>query len=89
MGIGIELTLKDLQGAVGGLGCKGCKDRVGECKCQRGGSPETHGTMSMALWQYGGQQETTTVVALGKSSIGGGSGRIEREDGTTSLVTTG
>jgi hypothetical protein len=91
IGVLVELALEDLQGSVGGLaGSKGCKDQVGEHKCWRGGSQETHGRMSMALWQYGDQRETMTEVAPEECSTGGGSGRrVEREDGPTSLVTTG
>ena len=37
----------------------------------------------MALWRYEVQLETTTVVALEKSSRGSGSGRLEREDSAT------
>jgi hypothetical protein len=87
MGISVELMLEDLQGTVGGLG-DGSKEHVGECKSWRCGSQETHGRKSKALWRYGDQQETTTEVALEERSTGGGSGRVERQDGVTLLVTT-
>jgi hypothetical protein len=81
--VGIEFSLKDLEGAVGRLCSKEGKVGVGERQGRRGGGRETHGWGSMALWRYAIQLGTTTVVALVKSSRGSDRGRLEREDSAT------